>query len=146
MFIMYTAELKAAVRRLQSRSEEKIMAYDLALNVGSWDLAIDNDDLILTDGAERIAQQILITLRFWYGEWFLDTEDGTPYLEYILVKNPNIFHIKQILRERILSVEGVSNLESLEVNYNPQERYLIVEYSAMTNYGLVTREEVLSSG
>ena len=135
-----------AVQQLQSRNEEKIMAYDLALNVDSWDLAIDNDDLILTDGAERIAQQILITLRFWYGEWFLDTEDGTPYLEYILVKNPNISHIKQILRERILSVEGVSNLESLEVNYNPQERYLLVEYSATTNYGLVTREEVLSSG
>ena len=122
------------------------MAYDLALNVDSWDLAIDDGDLILTDGAERIAQQILITLRFWYGEWFLDTEDGTPYLEYILVKNPNISHIKQILSERILSVEGVSNLESLEVNYNPQERYLLVEYSATTNYGLVTREEVLSSG
>ena len=78
------------------------MAYDLALNVDSWDLAIDDGDLILTDGAERIAQQILITLRFWYGEWFLDTEDGTPYLEYILVKNPNISHIKQILSERIL--------------------------------------------
>lgn len=72
------------------------MAYDIALNTANNDLVIKNNDLILIDNAERIAQQVLITLRFWLNEWFLDTRQGIPYLEYILVKNPNKNHIKQI--------------------------------------------------
>ena len=119
------------------------MAYDLALDVNSWDLGLIDRDLVLMDGAERVAQQILITLRFWYGEWFLDTEDGTPYLEYILVKNPNLSHIEQILIERITSVEGVVSLDSLDLDYDPQERSLIVEYEAATDYGLIARREEL---
>lgn len=120
------------------------MAYDLALNYNSWDLAIEDNDLILTDGAVRIAQQILITLRFWYGEWFLDTSLGVPYLEEILIKNPNLNHIRQILREQILSVDGVLNLETLNLEYNPEFRTLLVDYAANTNYGLVERRVSLS--
>ena len=36
--------------------------YDLALNVDSWDLVFHNNDLLLIDNAERIGQQIKITL------------------------------------------------------------------------------------
>ena len=129
------------------------MAYDLAMNINTNDLILtQNDaktnryDLLLIDNAERVAQQILITLRFWYGEWFLDTSQGVPYLEYILVKNPNIAHIRQILREQITSVEGAITLDSLELDYNIRERSLFVEYAVTTNYGLITRKEVLGYG
>ena len=122
------------------------MAYDLAMNVRTGDLLIKYLDLMLIDNAERVAQQILISLRFWYGEWFLDTEQGVPYLEYILIKNPNINHIRQILRETISSVEGVVSIEKLELDYNPTERNLLVEYVVTTNYGLLTRKEVLGYG
>lgn len=120
------------------------MAYDLALHYDEWDLAIENNDIILTEGAERIAQQILITLRFWYGEWFLDRTDGVPYLEQILVKNPNLNHIRQILSEKILSVNGVVSLDALNLDYNPRLRTLLVDYAATTNYGLVERQVSLS--
>ena len=36
--------------------------YDLALNVDNWDLVFHNNDLLLIDNAERIGQQIKITL------------------------------------------------------------------------------------
>ena len=104
------------------------MAYDLALDFDSWDLELENNDLILIDGAERIAQQILITLRFFYGEWFLDLTDGTPYLEEILVKTPNLAHVRQIISEKILSVEGVDSLDSLTLDYDVQKRNLVIEY------------------
>jgi len=122
------------------------MSYDLALNYGTWDLAIHDNDLILFDDAARVAQQIQITLKFWYGEWFLDTEQGVPYLEYILIKNPNFAHIRQILTEQITGVEGVVTLDSLEFDYNPQERTLDVEYSVTTDYGLIERRVVLAGG
>ena len=129
------------------------MAYDLAMNVRTGDLlTVQTDpmtkavDLMIIDNAERVAQQILITLRFWYGEWFLDTTQGVPYLEHILVKNPNIAHIRQILREQITGVEGVVSLDSLELDYEPHLRSLTVEYAVTTNYGLLTRREVLGYG
>jgi len=114
------------------------------LNYNTRDAAVENNDLILTEGAVRIAQQILITLRFWYGERFSDTTLGVPYLEEILVKNPNLNHIRQILREQILSVEGVLNFETLNLEYNPELRTLLVEYAANTNFGLVERQVNLS--
>jgi hypothetical protein len=122
------------------------LAYDLAMGIESNDLIILDGDLMLIDNAERVAQQIAITLRFWYGEWFLDTTDGTPYLEHILVKSPNIAHIRQILAERIKSVEGVRSLISMDLRYDKVRRTLDVEYSADTNYGLLTRKEVLGYG
>ena len=46
------------------------MAYDIALNTANNDLVIKNNDLILIDNAERIAQQVLITLRFGWMNGF----------------------------------------------------------------------------
>lgn len=122
------------------------MAYDLAMDIQSHDLIIENRDLMMIDNAERVAQQIKITLCFWRGEWFLDVEDGTPYIERVLIKNPNLSHIRQILSERIRSVEGVNDLPSLNLNYDAQKRTLDVEYTVNTDYGLLTRKEVLGYG
>nr|DAI65719.1 MAG TPA: baseplate wedge protein [Caudoviricetes sp.] len=119
------------------------MAYDIAMNVNTGDLVIRNGDLVLIDHAERVAQQILITLREWLGEWFLDTRDGVPYLEYILVKNPNENHIRQILMEKISGVEGVSSVTSMALAMNNFSRTLAVEYAAETTYGLIKRKELL---
>lgn len=120
--------------------------YDLALNVDSWDLVFHNNDLMLIDNAERIGQQIKITLQFWFQEWFLDTTQGVPYLEYICVKNPNLQHIRQIFREKIMSVDGVDSVTELTLNVNARERVLTVTYTANTSAGLLTRRELLGYG
>ena len=120
--------------------------YDLAEDIATGDLLLKDGDLMIIDNAERVAQQILITLRFWFGEWFLNTGQGVPYLEYILIKNPNINHVRQILTEAILSVEGVQSIDSMELDFDERNRRLYVEYAATTNYGLVTRREVLGYG
>lgn len=122
------------------------MAYDLALHIGSGDLVLHDNDLLLIDDAERVAQQILITLRFWLGEWFLDSRDGVPYLEYILIKNPNKAHIRQILTEKISGVEGVEAVTDMKLAINNQSRELAVMYTARTAYGLLTRREMLGYG
>lgn len=120
--------------------------YDLALNVKTWDLDIINGDAMLIDNAERVSQQIGITLRFWLGEWFLNTTDGMPYLEYILVKNPNMNHVRQVISDAIRSVEGVDRTDSLVLDYDSKNRQLYVTYEVHTTYGLVTRREVLGYG
>lgn len=130
-----------------NRSKEgDLLAYDIALNIASNDLVIKNNDLILIDNTERVAQQVLITLRFWLGEWFLDTRQGVPYLEYVLVKNPNMNHIRQILAEKIQSVEGVNNIVSLDFDFRRITRELYVDFEIDTDYGLVTERAVLGYG
>lgn len=122
------------------------MAYDLAMDVSTSDLIVHGGDLMIVDNAERVAQQVLITLREWLGEWFLKTSDGIPYLEYILVKNPNEAHIRQILTQAIESVEGVKDVTELEFAFNRILRTLTVSYEIDTDYGLSTRKEVLGYG
>ena len=122
------------------------MAYDLAMDVSTSDLIVQGGDLMIVDNAERVAQQVLITLREWLGERFLKTSDGIPYLEYILVKNPNEAHIRQILTQAIESVEGVKDVTELEFAYNHVLRTLAVAYEIDTDYGLITRKEVLGYG
>lgn len=119
---------------------------DLGLNAKTHDLIIDNGDLIVIDNAERVAQQIKIQFLTWAGEWFLDTRHGVPYLDYILVKNPNMELISSIFREQIMSVDDVDSVNSLEINYNAQTRTMEVEYEASTTYGLVRRKEKLGYG
>lgn len=119
------------------------MADDIAMHINSNDLVLRDGDIFLIDDAERVAQQVLITLRFWYGEWFLNTTEGVPYLEYILVKNPNLAHVRQILTEAIESVPGVVSLDSMDIDFDRQGRTLVVEYSATTDFGLLTRREIL---
>lgn len=124
------------------------MAYDIALNTANNDLVIKNNDLILIDNAERIAQQVLITLRFWLNEWFLDTRQGIPYLEYILVKNPNKNHIKQIFSEKIMNIEGVKEISSMNLDFSMIQirRELSISYEINTKYGLITNEVILGYG
>lgn len=141
------AMLKMVVEIQGNRSKEgDLLAYDIALNIASNDLVIKNNDLILIDNAERVAQQVLITLRFWLGEWFLDTREGVPYLEYILVKNPNMSHIKQILTEKINSVDGVNSIVSLDFDFRRITRELYVDFEINTDYGLITERAVLGYG
>ena len=117
--------------------------FDIAIDINTNDIVLQNGDILMIDNAERCAQQIAINLRFWYGEWFLNTTEGTPYLEYILVKQPNLAHIRQILTEQLQSVEGVKSVTVMELTFDQRERSLLVEYTADTDYGLVTDKAIL---
>lgn len=122
------------------------MIYDIALNKSTHDIVINDNDVLLIGNAERVAQQIKITLWEWYGEWFLDSTQGIPYLEYITVKNPNINHIKSILSAAMLAIDGVTSVDSMTMDFDKENRQLTVTYTATTSYGLVTDREVLGYG
>lgn len=120
------------------------MNSDLALSASNHDLVFsENNDLIIINGAEQVAQQIKCRLKFWLGEWFLDISKGVPYLDSILIKNANLQQIRSIFRTQISGIEGVSKVESLMLNWDRKTRILTVAYEVTTSYGLLTRREVL---
>ena len=122
------------------------MSYDIGLNVKSWDIALNDADLILIDDAARISQQIKISLQFWLGEWFLNDTLGIPYRERICIKNPNLQHIRQIFRNAIQNVNGVTAVNALDLTVDASKRVLTVTYTAATTDGLITRRELLGYG
>ena len=118
---------------------------DLALNAKTHDLVL-NGDVMFIDNVERVAQQIKIQLLTFLGEWFLDVTHGVPYLDYVLVKNPNFTLIREIFREQILKVDGVSNLVSIDIDFETATRKMLLSYEAETEYGMIVRKEVLGYG
>lgn len=94
-------------------------------------------DLSLVDGAARVKQQLLIKLKLWRGEWFLDTEFGTPYLPDVLGKQLTISGAVAAIRKSILEVDGVFKLVEFNYTFNRQTRLLAVDFVAQTPEGLI---------
>jgi hypothetical protein len=99
------------------------------------DLALEAGDLKLVDGLDAIAQDIQIRLRTFKGGWFLDERVGVPYYEDILVKNPNLAHIRSLYRKAIVETPGVVELLELELALDDANRQLTVSFKALTEAG-----------
>ena len=111
---------------------------DLALDPITHDFQIVNNDLFLLDGADRVRQHLTIKLRLWTGEWFLDTEFGTPYLTDILGKQISLAGSVAALKASILAVDGVETITRFEYVFNRSARNLDVNFDVRTPYGLIT--------
>ena len=109
---------------------------DIALTT-SHDLDTSSLDLKLVDKAAQVRQQLLIKLKLWRGEWFLDTEFGTPYLQQILGKQLTLSGALAALRKSILEVEGVRQIISFNYSFSNATRKLTVDFTADTPYGIV---------
>jgi len=109
---------------------------DIALTT-SHDLDTGLLDLKLVDQAEQVRQQLVIKLKLWRGEWFLDTEFGTPYLQQILGKQLTLSGALAALRKSILEVEGVRQILSFSYSFSNSTRKLTVDFTADTPYGIV---------
>lgn len=108
------------------------MALDLAL-ANDGDLALDLlGRTRMIGGADRVRQQIKVTLLAFLGEWFLDTTFGVPYFEEVLVKNPDRSAIEAVLRSRILDVPGVTRVGRLALDVERTLRALRVSFEAET--------------
>mgnify|MGYP003403386539 CR=1 FL=1 len=116
---------------------------DILLDTNSHDLDTSGYTLHLSDGLAATAQRIKIRLKFFLGEWFLDTAQGVPYYEDILVKNPDLNIVKADLQKQILTTPEVKELLSFDLALNNQTRTLNVTFSALTTSGLVEDELVL---
>ena len=106
---------------------------DLKLDILTNDLDVSGNDLELVDGVDAIAQNLRIRYRFFLGEWFLDTREGIPYYEKILVKNPNRADVDSILREVALTTPGVADVERFESAFDGASRELTVDFWARSD-------------
>jgi hypothetical protein len=101
----------------------------LAIELDTGKLSVKNHGHYLVTGNDFIDQNLIVTLRFWYGEWFLDTTLGIKYKENILIKNPNIPAIQSMLKSAILGAYGIKSIEYFIMDYSSKSRSLVVTFS-----------------
>ena len=85
------------------------------------------------DAPQAVAQAVMTRLSLWEGEWFLNTQDGTPYLSAILGRQ-NIQTYDDAIRGRINGTIGVLALVFYNSNLDEQ-RGLLVDATIDTVYG-----------
>lgn len=103
----------------------------------SHDLSVENFDLVLLTGRDAVRQQILVKLKLWRGEWFLDTEFGTPWLQEVLGKQLSLSGVIAALQTSILEVNGTIRFQTFDYNFDRRERKLSVNFIVETIYGPV---------
>lgn len=118
---------------------------DIYLVPLTGELGLKNNDLQIVTGRDAIRQDVKQTLALMYGEWFLDTTKGIPYLQQILVKGPDLTAIQGIFIDAILSVNGVLELLTLAFDYDNEVRLLKITFQARTTDGIINEEQILGA-
>lgn len=105
---------------------------DMMLDRETHDLVFDNGAFVDVLGIDRIAQHVKITLWTFLGEWYLDNRVGFPYLEIVFIKNPPMRPIKTLIRDAIMTVDGVLSATRVDLTIDPARRRLTVDADVLT--------------
>jgi hypothetical protein len=111
---------------------------DLSLTVGSNGL---KNLTVVQSLGQCTATKLQDRFRLALGTWFLNTLEGVPWLQVVLVKNPSIPAIRQLFTAIILGTPGISSMQELVFNYNEGARNLAYTFTA-----LLTNGQTLSGG
>lgn len=92
------------------------------------------DNTFLRNSPECVAQAVYTRLSLWRGEWFLNTTEGTPYLQSVLGKHSaDIYQLA--IRDRISQTPGIRAILSFNTNNNSDIRRLTFSTTLDTLYG-----------
>ena len=87
---------------------------------------------LTTSTSENLAQRLLIRLRTFRGEWFLDENLGIDYFGQILGKNRNKSTVDTIIQSEILQEQEVLQLAEYNSVYDNALRKLNISFKART--------------
>ena len=74
------------------------------------DLDFSTGNLRLVTGAEEIAQKLKVRYGFFFGEWFLDTRLGVPYIQQLMEKGITDQVLRMQLQHVALTCPGVDSI------------------------------------
>jgi hypothetical protein len=95
---------------------------DFKLDSTTFDLVWRNGPLLASDttqtNVEVTGQRLLILLRTWMNEWFLDTTYGIPWEQRIIAKKQSSkASTDLILQQKVLSDAGVKEIVSWDSTF-----------------------------
>lgn len=87
------------------------------------------------DEPAAVGQAVKTRLLLWLGEWFLDTAEGTPYMQGILGKHSQSV-ADATVQNRIQGTQGFSGFTGFQSSLNPGTRaYSVNNTDINTIYG-----------
>jgi hypothetical protein len=97
---------------------------DILLNEDTQDAIFVNGSTPITGGVgDSLKQRLKIKLLTFKGEWFLDTNHGTPYFQQIFGKGRSKGSVDLIFRELIDGDKDVKNILKFESSISPDRTY-----------------------
>ncbi len=117
--------------------KQKEVLMDIMLD-GSGDLLVTKTGDIALENS--VAQKIRIRLLWFEGEWRWNKDEGLPYMENLLVKNPDTDYFESIIREKIFEVDEVVDVKDVEIAYDSKTRDAAIRYVALTDYETIKEE------
>ena len=114
---------------------------DFALDPTTGDMLLADSSFHFVEGAQAVVQKVAMTFAIFRGEWFLDLSYGVPYRTEILVKNPDLDRISSLLRKTLMGIEEIIEIRKFNLEFNPQQRELQVDFEALTSEGIITVED-----
>lgn len=94
----------------------------------------------LVDSRAAVAQSMATRLKLWRGEWFLDDEEGTPWLQQVLGVVGSLALYDLAIQQRILGTEGVTGLANYSSNLDSGTRHLSIRTAVNTEFGQIILE------
>lgn len=88
----------------------------------------------LVNSPATVRQSIQTRLGLLQREWYLNLNDGTPWLQQILVKGAVSKIYDLAIQTRILGTQGVSSILSYSSSADPVKRTLFVQATVSTIY------------
>lgn len=95
---------------------------------------------IYKDSAEGVAQCVMTRLALWQETWFLDVDEGTPWLQDAIGKR---MLVESVVKDRILGTDGVESIEDFEAILDPDTRRITITATINTIYGSTSVETSL---
>lgn len=84
--------------------------------------------------AEGVGQLVETRLLLWLGQWYLNVDDGTPYMTRVLGRYTSDFRDATI-RERILNTPDVTAIDGYNSQLDRQSRGWTVNADIATTFG-----------
>jgi len=112
------------------------------LKLDGRDIGVEDHDLSLVTGVDRVKQRLLVGQRLFRGEDYLYPESGIPYWTQILTDQPRTSTIEAIFRQDILNDGEIDSITSFSMSDERATRSLTITYKAVSSEGVVNVDEV----
>lgn len=120
------------------------MSFDIKLD-DNGDIAIEDGDIVLIDGIERVKQTVVLSLGIIRGEYPYDTDFGIPVISidaqgrplstYLFDDRMTSAQRHAFISQYLLSLDDITSIEMLSVDVDQKQRKLYVYADLVTNVG-----------
>ena len=97
-----------------------------------------NGEYGFADGIQAVKQGIQVRALLYLNDVWYDLDLGVPYLENILIKNPNRIVVKAEIGRNIALTPDVTNVVAVSLEVDPLTRHAAINYTCNSTLGTVT--------